>query len=116
VTRIKTEVSGNKMDITRPNVRSIPCCILIWSVSSRRATTGCSRAQEADSAPASHPESSSAAVQRDELEAIVDKLAKVSTLEARSGRLTARHGLPSADAALQWVDEVQAQLGHVDPK
>jgi PadR family transcriptional regulator AphA len=54
--------------------------------------------------------------QRDELEAIVDKLAKVSTPEARSGRLTARHGLLSAEAALQWVDEVQAQLGQLDPE
>jgi PadR family transcriptional regulator AphA len=48
--------------------------------------------------------------QHDELAAIADKLAKVSTPAARSGRLTALHGLRSAEAGLQWVDDVQAQL------
>jgi PadR family transcriptional regulator, regulatory protein AphA len=48
--------------------------------------------------------------QHDELAAIADKLAKVSTPGARSGRLTALHGLFSAEAGLQWADEVQAQL------
>jgi hypothetical protein len=29
---------------------------------------------------------------------------------ARSGRLTSLHGARSAEAGLQWADEVQAQL------
>jgi PadR family transcriptional regulator, regulatory protein AphA len=53
--------------------------------------------------------------QRDELEAIADKLAKISAPAARSGRLTALHGLLSAAAGLQWLDEVEAQLGQDDP-
>lgn len=43
------------MGITRPNVPSMPCCIRICGVSPRRATTGCTSAQDADSAPANHP-------------------------------------------------------------
>jgi hypothetical protein len=49
---IKAEVSGSRTGVTRPKVPSMPCCILICGVSSRRA--GCSSAQDADSArPAS---------------------------------------------------------------
>ena len=54
--------------------------------------------------------------QRDELGAITDKLAKMSAPTARSGLLTALHGLLSAKAGLQWVDEVEAQLGRDDPE
>jgi hypothetical protein len=53
--------------------------------------------------------------QRDELEAIVDKLTPVSTAAARSGRLTALHGLRTTTARLAWVDEVQAQVDE-DPQ
>ena len=57
VRTIRTEVRGSRIGMTRPKVCSIPCCIRIWGVSSSRATTGCRSAQEADPAPASHPES-----------------------------------------------------------
>jgi PadR family transcriptional regulator, regulatory protein AphA len=53
--------------------------------------------------------------QHDELQAIADKLAEVATPAARSGRLTALHVLLTAAAGMQWVDEVQAQLGRDDP-
>ena len=53
--------------------------------------------------------------QHDELQAIADKLADVATPAARSGRLTALHGLLTAAAGLQWVNEVQAQLGQDGP-
>jgi hypothetical protein len=64
VRTINTEVSGSRTGITRPNVRSMPCCILICGVSSSRATTGCSSAQDADSAPTSQPLSSTTNVLR----------------------------------------------------
>lgn len=48
--------------------------------------------------------------QHDELEAIVEKLAATPTPAARSGRLTALHGLRTAAARLAWVDEAQALL------
>jgi DNA-binding PadR family transcriptional regulator len=52
--------------------------------------------------------------QAEELAAIIDKLAAVSTPTARAGRLTALHGLRTAEARLQWVEEIEAQLGQGD--
>ena len=49
--------------------------------------------------------------QAEEFTAIIDKLAAVSTPAARAGRLTALHGLRTAEARLQWINEVEAQLG-----
>jgi PadR family transcriptional regulator, regulatory protein AphA len=49
--------------------------------------------------------------QQEEYMAIIDKLTAVSTPTARVGRLTALHGLRTAEARLQWVEEVEAQLG-----
>jgi PadR family transcriptional regulator AphA len=54
--------------------------------------------------------------QQEELMAIIDKLAAVSTPTARAGRLTALHGLRTAEARLQWVEEAEAQLGENDPR
>jgi hypothetical protein len=48
--------------------------------------------------------------QVEEFVAIMDKLEAVSTPTARAGRLTALHGLRTAEARLQWVEEVEAQL------
>ena len=48
--------------------------------------------------------------QVEEFTAIMDKLEAVSTPTARAGRLTALHGLRTAKARLQWVEEVEAQL------
>jgi PadR family transcriptional regulator, regulatory protein AphA len=48
--------------------------------------------------------------QQEEFVAVMDKLAAVSTPTARVGRLTALHGLRTAEARLQWVEEVEAQL------
>jgi hypothetical protein len=48
--------------------------------------------------------------QAEEFTAIMDKLEAVSTPTARAGRLTALHGLRTAEARLQWVEEVEAQL------
>jgi PadR family transcriptional regulator AphA len=48
--------------------------------------------------------------QQEELMAIMDKLAAVSTPAARAGRLTALHGLRTVEARLHWVEEVEAQL------
>ena len=48
--------------------------------------------------------------QQEEFQAIADKLALVQTDGARWGRLTALHGLRTAAARLQWVDDVQAEL------
>jgi PadR family transcriptional regulator AphA len=48
--------------------------------------------------------------QQAEFMAIMDKLEAVSTPAARAGRLTALHGLRTAEARLQWVEEVEAQL------
>jgi PadR family transcriptional regulator, regulatory protein AphA len=52
--------------------------------------------------------------QAEELMAIMDKLAAVSTPAARAGRLTALHGLRTAEARLQWIEEAEAQLGQGD--
>jgi PadR family transcriptional regulator, regulatory protein AphA len=52
--------------------------------------------------------------QQEEFVAIMDKLAAVPTSTARAGRLTALHGLRTAEARLRWVDEVEAQLGEHD--
>jgi PadR family transcriptional regulator, regulatory protein AphA len=52
--------------------------------------------------------------QVEEFTAIMDKLAAVSTPAARAGRLTALHGLRTAEARLQWISEVEAQLGQND--
>jgi PadR family transcriptional regulator, regulatory protein AphA len=52
--------------------------------------------------------------QHEEFIAIMDKLAAVETPAARAGRLTALHGLRTAEARLQWIDEVEAQLGDDD--
>lgn len=46
----------------------------------------------------------------DELEAIIDKLEATATPQARSGRLTALHGLRTAQARLAWTGEVENQL------
>ena len=54
--------------------------------------------------------------QHDEFRTIMDKLAEVPTEAARSGRLTALHGLLTAAARLQWVAEVQAELEREDPR
>jgi PadR family transcriptional regulator, regulatory protein AphA len=52
--------------------------------------------------------------QQDEYLAIIDKLAATSTPAARVGRLTALHGLRTAEARLRWVEEVEAQFGDDD--
>jgi PadR family transcriptional regulator, regulatory protein AphA len=52
--------------------------------------------------------------QAEELMAIMDKLEAVSTPAARAGRLTALHGLRTAEARLRWVEEAEAQLGEGD--
>ena len=52
--------------------------------------------------------------QVEELTAIMDKLAAVSTPAARAGRLTALHGLRTAEARLQWIEEAEAQFGQDD--
>ena len=52
--------------------------------------------------------------QQAEFMATMDKLEAVSTPAARAGRLTALHGLRTAEARLQWIDEVEAQLGDDD--
>jgi PadR family transcriptional regulator AphA len=53
---------------------------------------------------------SALAAQAEEYTAIMDKLAALSTPAARAGRLTALHGLRTAEARLQWVEEAEAQL------
>ena len=50
----------------------------------------------------------------EELTAIIDKLEAVSTPSALAGRLTALHGLRTAEARLQWIEEAEAQLGQDD--
>jgi Virulence activator alpha C-term len=50
------------------------------------------------------------AAQAEEYTAIMDKLAALSTPAARAGRLAALHGLRTAEARLQWVEEAEAQL------
>ena len=52
--------------------------------------------------------------QQEEFLAIMDKLEAVSTPTARAGRLTALHGLRTAEARLRWIEEVEAQLGEDD--
>lgn len=54
--------------------------------------------------------------QQEEYLAIVDKLEAVATPAARAGRLTALHGLRTAEARLRWVEEVETQLGEDDPR
>ena len=54
--------------------------------------------------------------QQEEYLAILDKLAAVSTPTARAGRLTALHGLRTAEARLQWVNEAEVQLAEDDPR
>jgi DNA-binding PadR family transcriptional regulator len=49
--------------------------------------------------------------QCDEFEAIADKLEAIATPEARAGRLTALHGLRTAEARLAWTDEIEALVG-----
>lgn len=46
--------------------------------------------------------------QCDEYTAIIDKLEGMGSPAARSGRLTALHGLRTAEARLHWVDEIEA--------
>jgi PadR family transcriptional regulator, regulatory protein AphA len=53
---------------------------------------------------------SALAAQVEEYTAIMDKLAALSTPAARAGRLAALHGLRTAEARLQWVEEAEAQL------
>lgn len=48
--------------------------------------------------------------QRDDFEAIVDKLTHVPTPTAQIGRLSALHGLRMAEARLRWVAEAAAEL------
>ena len=48
--------------------------------------------------------------QRDDLEALVDRLGHLPARAARIGRLTALHGLRTAQARLQWVAEAEAEL------
>jgi PadR family transcriptional regulator, regulatory protein AphA len=52
--------------------------------------------------------------QQEEYTGIMDKLAGVSTPAARAGRLTALHGLRTAEARQRWVEEVEAQLAQDD--
>jgi DNA-binding PadR family transcriptional regulator len=49
--------------------------------------------------------------QAEEFAAIMDKLAATPTPAAKAGRLTALHGLRTAQARLRWVEEAEAQLG-----
>jgi DNA-binding PadR family transcriptional regulator len=50
--------------------------------------------------------------QRDDLEALVDKLGHLATPTARIGRLSALHGLRTAQARLQWIAEAEDELGN----
>ena len=54
--------------------------------------------------------------QHAEFQGIADKLAEAPTDAAKWGRLTALHGLRTAAARLQWVDDVQAQLERDAPQ
>jgi hypothetical protein len=47
----------------------------------------------------------------DELEATIDKLDATANPPARAGRLSALHGLRTAQARLAWADEVENQFG-----
>jgi PadR family transcriptional regulator, regulatory protein AphA len=53
--------------------------------------------------------------QRDQLQAITDKLDVMATPEARAGRLTALHGLRTTEARLAWTEEAEALLGDDPP-
>jgi DNA-binding PadR family transcriptional regulator len=53
--------------------------------------------------------------QRDEFAAITDKLEAIATPEALAGRLTALHGLRTAEARLAWTHEVEAMLEEHSP-
>ncbi|MDQ3931448.1 MAG: PadR family transcriptional regulator [Actinomycetota bacterium] len=53
--------------------------------------------------------------QCDEFEAISAKLEAIATPEARAGRLTALHGLRTAEARLAWADEVEGLFGEDPP-
>ena len=48
--------------------------------------------------------------QRDELAALTDKLGSIYTPAARMGRISALHGLRTAEARLGWVEEARAEL------
>lgn len=50
-------------------------------------------------------------VQRAEFDALVHKLSSLSSSQARFGRLSALHGLRTAEARLNWVEEAQQELG-----
>lgn len=52
--------------------------------------------------------------QRDEFTALIDKLATVPSPAARIGRLSALHGLRTAEARLGWVEEAVAALAEGD--
>jgi PadR family transcriptional regulator AphA len=54
--------------------------------------------------------------QQEEFTAIMDKLAAAATPASRAGRLTALHGLRTAEARLRWVEEVEKQLQEDDPR
>jgi len=58
---------------------------------------------------------SAAQSQYDEFHAITEKLAAIATPEARAGRLTALHGLRTAEAAVAWTHEVEAMLEEDSP-
>lgn len=53
-------------------------------------------------------------VQCDEFAAVVDKLGDESKLTSRIGRLSALHGLRTAEARLQWIADAEVELG-IDP-
>jgi DNA-binding PadR family transcriptional regulator len=53
--------------------------------------------------------------QHEELETITRKLEPIGTPEARAGRLTALHGLRTAEARLAWTDDVEALLEEDPP-
>ncbi len=53
--------------------------------------------------------------QRDEFAATVSKLQSLSTPTARMGRLSALHGLRTAEARLAWIAEARTELDDVDP-
>lgn len=48
--------------------------------------------------------------QIDEFSELVEKLATMSTPGARTGRLSALHGLRTAQARLQWIVDVETEL------
>ncbi len=53
--------------------------------------------------------------QRDDFQAITDKLEAIATPEALAGRLTALHGLRTAEARLAWTHEIEAMLPEERP-